>query len=179
MWLKITDMRFRNYCIVVMGNMDAVKDDIIKIAESKPRYLDAKGILIATFASVAEPSELKDFFNFNGRSFLLFDLDKEFSSYHLDNEKLNTHLFGYLSEQGDKLMDMSERLMNDLSTHTQDKKIVTDIKPKTVTNIQYSELDKQERENLVNDIIDKYQVIGISKITNSDKEILQKLSELK
>lgn len=175
-------MKFRNYCIVVMGNMEAVKDDIIKIAESKPRYLDAKGILIATFASVAEPSELKDFFNFNGRSFLLFDLDEDFSGYHLDNEKLNTHLFGHLSEQSDRLREISERLMNDLSAHTQDKKIVNDIKPKafeTYPKIHYSELNKKERENLVNDIIDKYQSIGISKITDSDKNILQKISELK
>ena len=174
-------MKFRNYCIVVMGNMEAVKDDIIKIAESKPRYLDAKGILIATFASVAEPSELKDFFNFNGRSFLLFDLDKDFSGYHLDNEKLNTHLFGYLAEQGDKLREMSERLMDDLSASTQDKKIVSDIKPKTkiAPKIHYSELNKKERENLVNNIIDKYKSIGISKITDSDKNILQKRSELK
>ena len=174
-------MKFRNYCIVVMGNMEAVKDDIIKIAESKPRYLDAKGILIATFASVAEPSELKDFFNFNGRSFLLFDLDKDFSGYHLDNEKLNTHLFGYLDEQGDKLREMSERLMDDLSASTKDKKVVKEIKPKTklTTKIHYSEMSKKERENLVNNIIDKYQSIGISKITDSDKNILQKISELK
>lgn len=174
-------MKFRNYCIVVMGNMDAVKDDIIKIAESKPRYLDAKGILIATFASVAEPSELKDFFNFNGRSFLLFDLDKDFSGYHLDNDKLNTHLFGYLAEQGEKLKEMSDRLMVDLSASTKDKKIIQELKPKTKLSpkISYSELSKKERESLVNNIIDKYQSIGISKISDSDKNILQKISELK
>jgi len=174
-------MKFRNYCIVVMGNMDAVKDDIIKIAESKPRYLDAKGILIATFASVAEPSELKDFFNFNGRSFLLFDLDKDFSGYHLDNEKLNTHLFGYLVEQGDKLKEMSNRLMEDLSASTKSKKTINETKSKTKLSpkISYSEMSKKDRENLVNNIIDKYQSIGISKISDSDKNILKKISESK
>jgi hypothetical protein len=174
-------MKFRNYCIVVMGNMDAVKDDIIKIAESKPRYLDAKGILIATFASVAEPSELKDFFNFNGRSFLLFDLDKDFSGYHLDNEKLNTHLFGYLVEQGDKLKEMSNRLMEDLSASTKSKKTVkqSKVKSKLSPKISYSEMSREERENILNNIIDKYQSIGISKITDSDKNILKEISESK
>jgi len=42
-------MKFINYCIVVMGNMDSVKDDILKVSESQPRYIDAKGVLIATF----------------------------------------------------------------------------------------------------------------------------------
>lgn len=176
-------MKFRNYCIVVMGNMESVKEDITKIAETIPRYLDAKGILIATFASVAEPSELKEFFQYNGRSFFLFDLDKEFSGYHLDNEKLNTHLFGYLISQGDKLKDMSDKLMGDLSASTNNQKIIKNNKKinrsKVEPMINYSELSKKERDNLLNSIIDKYESIGISKISDSDKDILNKISELK
>lgn len=176
-------MKFRNYCIVVMGNMEAVKDDIIKIAESKPRYLDAKGILIATFSSVAEPSELKDFFQYNDRSFLLFDLDKEFSGYHLDNQDLNKHLFGYLMNEGDKLKEMSNKLMGDLSATTNNQKIVNNYKtinnPKIEPAIDYSELTKKERDKLLNTIIDKYESIGIEKISDSDKDILNKISELK
>jgi len=175
-------MKFRNYCIVVMGNMESVKDDILKIAESTPRYLDAKGILISTFASVAEPAELKDFFNFNGRSFFIFDLDVEFSGYHLDNEGLNKHLFGHLLEQGEKLKEMSERLMSDLSASTKNKKTIQEtksIKIKSSPKVHYSKMTKTERNNLVDTIIDKYREIGIGKISDSDKNILDKISELK
>lgn len=175
-------MKFRNYCIVVMGNMESVKDDIIKIAESKPRYLDAKGILIATFASVAEPNELKDFFQYTGRSFLLFDLDTEYSGYHLDNEKLDTHLFGHLMNQGDRLKEMSDKLMGDLSAATNNEKIIHEkIMKKTSVEpvINYSELTKKERDTIVNKIIDKYDSIGINKISDSDKDILNKISEVK
>lgn len=171
-------MKFRNYCIVVMGNMEAVKNDIIKIAETKPRYLDAKGILIATFASVAEPSELKEFFNFNGRSFLLFDLEDGVSACHLDNEKLNLHLFGHLGEQSNNLKEMSEKLMGDLSASTNHNKAVKETITKSPKKVDYLEMSKKERELMVNSIIDKYNTIGIEKITDSDRDILKKISEL-
>ena len=189
-------MKFRNYGIVVMGNMESVKDDIIKIAETAPRYIDAKGVLIATFASVMEPAELKDFFNFNGRSFFLFDLDDQNSGYHMDNEKLHKHLFGYLINQGDQLKEMSERLMTDISATTKETKGVatdnipddvkqamiksskergTSKKKKSSPKIHINDMSKKERENVVNGILDK----GFSKLTNSDKSILKKISELK
>jgi len=166
-----------------MGNMEGVKDDILNISETKAKYFDAKGILVATFTSVAEPAELKDFFNSNGRSFFLFDLGTDVSSYHLDNEILNIHLFGYLTDQGDKLKAMSEKLMDDLSASTKDKKIIKQQKPlskvKSIPKIHYSEMSKNERDNLVNTIIDKYTEVGIEKISSSDKNILNKISELK
>ncbi len=191
---KIKIMKFRNYCIVVMGNMESVKDDILKVAESKPRYIDAKGVLIATFASVAAPAELQDFFNFNGRSFFLFDLDKDNSGVHMDNEKLNNHLFGFLvNEDGDKLKEMSDRLMGDISATTKENKgIKTDNIPEDVKEamlksrkgrtkakksspkIHINSMTKTERENVVNRILDK----GFERLTKSDKIILKKISDL-
>jgi hypothetical protein len=188
-------MKFRNYCIVVMGSMESVKDDIVKVAESQPRYIDAKGVLIATFASVAAPAELQDFFSFNGRSFFLFDLDKDNSGVHMDNEKLNSHLFGFLvNEGGDKLKEMSDKLMGDISATTKETKsikldnIPEDIKEamrksrkgraktkKSSPKINISEMTKTEREGVVNRILDK----GFERLTNSDKNILKKISELK
>lgn len=171
-------MKFRNYCIVVMGNMEGVKDDIIKIAETKPRYIDAKGILIATFASIGEPAELEDFFNFNGRSFFLFDLDKSNSGYHLHNPKLQNHLFGHLVGDEDKLKEMSEKIMEDISATTSDnvaRVVRPKTKAKTETSIDYSDMTKKEREVIVNRILDK----GVEKLTDSDRETLKKISELK
>ena len=40
-------------------------------------------------------------------------------------------------------------------------------------------MSKNERDNLVNTIIDKYTEVGIEKISSSDKNILNKISELK
>ena len=89
-------MKFRNYCIVVMGDTLGVQAEIQKISETTPNILDAKGILIATFSSLAEPSELTEWFIENKRSFLVFDLDKESSGYHIVKRAIHEGLFGFL-----------------------------------------------------------------------------------
>jgi len=187
-------MKFRNYCIIAMGKMDGIKNDIVKVAESKPRYIDAKGILIATFSSVVEPSELKDFLNFNNRSFFLFDLNENNSGCHLDNEKLNHHLFGYLMDSEDKLKDMSDRLSDAVSDAVRDRlDDVSDdeteyvsattrnsgyVKPIRRNNyniIKLTNMSNKDKETLLNGILDK----GFKKITESDMKILKKLSDSK
>lgn len=172
-------MKFRNYCIVVMGKMGGVKDEIIKIAETKPRYLDATGILIATFASVAQPAELEEFFKRDGRSFLIFDLNKENSSYHLDNLGFNKHLFGDILEQEEKLKEMSVRIMQEISGSTPNGNgiIETKVVPKIKVEpkIVIGDLTPKEREGLVNEIFDK----GIDKMTKSDKKLLEEISNFK
>lgn len=178
-------MKFRNYCIIAMGNMEGIKDDIIKVAESKPRYIDAKGILIATFSSVVEPSELKDFFNFNERSFFIFDLNENSSGCHLNNKKLNNHLFGYLMDTDDKLKDMSDRLADAVSDAVSDSDEYVsattrnsgyDIKPIKTTKlptVNVSGLSNKDKEILLNEILDK----GFDKITERDMKILKKLTD--
>lgn len=89
-------MKFRNYCIVVMGDTLGVQAEIQKISETTPNILDAKGILIATFSSLAEPNELKEWFKENKRSFLVFDLDEESSGYHIVKKNIHDGLFGFL-----------------------------------------------------------------------------------
>ena len=53
-------MKFRNYCVVILGDTKNVKDEIQKVSETEPNVLDAKGIVIATFSSLMEPIELND-----------------------------------------------------------------------------------------------------------------------
>jgi excinuclease UvrABC helicase subunit UvrB len=89
-------MKFRNYCIVVMGDTLGVQAEIQKISETTPNVLDAKGILISTFSSLVELNELKEWFKENKRSFLIFDLDEESSGFHIMKKNIEDGLFGFL-----------------------------------------------------------------------------------
>jgi excinuclease UvrABC helicase subunit UvrB len=89
-------MKFRNYCIVVMGDTLGVQAEIQKISETTPNVLDAKGILISTFSSLVELNELKEWFKENKRSFLIFDLDEESSGFHIIKKNIEDGLFGFL-----------------------------------------------------------------------------------
>ena len=89
-------MKFRNYCIVVMGDTLGVQAEIQKVSETTPNVLDAKGILISTFSSLVELNELKEWFKENKRSFLIFDLDEEASGFHIIKKNIEDGLFGFL-----------------------------------------------------------------------------------
>jgi hypothetical protein len=172
-------MKFRNYCIIAMGTMDGVKDDILKVAETKPRYLDATGILIATFASVADPAELEEFFKRDGRSFFIFDLDAGNSAFHLDNLKLYTHLFGYQKDQEAKLREISSRILDDISASTSNTIGFNKIKPLATPKEKKvkvcEEMSPKDREIMINNILDK----GYSNMSDSDKRLIKKLSKLR
>lgn len=177
-------MKFRNYCIVIMGKTDGCKLEIGKIAEDSPRFLDAKGITISTFVSVAEPGELSDYFKQMGRNFMIFDMDQQFSGYHLTNDKLHDALFGHITSELDvELEQMSNRLIDEIHKTSEGKSTsgATKNPDKGDKIVDLAELRKKqvkamglkEREELLNNIIDK----GPENLTNLDKEILEFLTK--
>ena len=97
-------MKFRNYCIVVMGSTSGVQLEITKICEGTPNILDAKGVLIATFTSFAEPSELTAWFTENNRNFLIFDLDKDNSGFNITKKEIHEGLFGFLRDMDEEVL---------------------------------------------------------------------------
>ncbi len=174
-------MKFRNYCIVVMGDTNNVREEIEKVSEMKPNVLDAKGILIATFSSVVEPSELKDFFKLNRRSFLLFDLDPKTSGVHITKKDIHEGLFGFLKIlNDDELKNKTKNLIREitLSSDTKptfNKKITlrdTPIKNKKITEADIDKMGKEDKVKLLHSLIDK----GYEKLTEDDKKILKKLA---
>jgi hypothetical protein len=44
-------MKFRNYCVIILGNTSDAISEIEKLCDSKINILDAKGVYIATFTS--------------------------------------------------------------------------------------------------------------------------------
>jgi hypothetical protein len=120
-------MKFRNYCIVVMGDTLGVQAEIQKISEIDPNILDAKGILIATFSSLAEPNEITEWFISNNRSFLVFDLDKESSGVNITKKDIHEGLFGFL--RGLNMDDMNDKFMKSIELSSETKTIKTSAKP--------------------------------------------------
>ena len=72
--MESNEIKFRNYCIVVLGNVNNVVVEIEEISEIKPNTIDHGGLMIATFISIMQPKELKWHFMNNNRNFLISDL---------------------------------------------------------------------------------------------------------
>jgi hypothetical protein len=161
-----------------MGNTKNVLPEIIKVSENEPNILDAKGILIATFTSNAEPRELSDYFKLNGRNFLIFDLNENNSGYHIAKEEINEGLFGFLREMGeDTLKQKTEDLIQEISSTTitnKNQKTLTK-KDNVDTNFTLEDIDNMspiEKDNLMNKLIDK----GAKNLSEYDKKMLDKLA---
>jgi len=181
-------MKFRSYCIVVMGETSGCKLEIGKIAEDSPRFLEAKGITIATFSSIADVSEITDYFKSLNRNFLIFDTNPDSSGYFLTNEGLHDALFGHISKEYDlELEDLTNKLIDDISSvneksssgitshgsSIENKPI--EIKPKVrYIKEKLKEMRKGDRDNIMNEILDK----GVENLTDYDKEILEFLTKM-
>jgi hypothetical protein len=105
-------MEYKNYCLVGLGTIDGMKDDIIKVSEFSPRLIEQKKVIIATFSSVMEPSELRDFFDNPERIFFIFEVNDESAAYFIGRPEIQKQLFGHIENGGEKVLDiMNQKLM--------------------------------------------------------------------
>jgi hypothetical protein len=166
-------MKFRNYCMVVIGNTKAVYPEIDKVSEGKPNYLDGKGMIIATFTSFMDPVELTDYFIENGRNFLLFDLNTDNSGYHIIKKELHEGLFGFLRDMDEEVL---KNKYVEFITILKSESTTASTKTTTTTKCEVNEkeielMTKTEKLNLFNKIIDS----GVENLTERDKKILDLL----
>lgn len=166
-------MKFRNYCIVIIGDTKAVYPEIDKVSEGKPNILDGKGMIISTFTSFMEPSELTDYFIYNNRNFLLFDLNKDNSGFSITKKSIHDALFSFLDEMNEEtLKSKSEEFLNVLKNDTVTTANTETVVSKcTITEHDIKKMTKSEKDELFNKIID----CGIENLTDYDKKILNLL----
>jgi hypothetical protein len=173
-----------------MGETKGCKIEIVKIAEDTPRFLEAKGVTIATFLSVAEPGEITEYFKTFNRNFMVFDLNKNSSGFNLTNKQIQELLFGHLDNEDNGSIEFKNKtndLIDDINRQSRanaanrinkPKKTKINlesriIKPKTRYIIS-EDMTKSEITEIINQILDK----GTDNLTKYDRETLAKLSEL-
>jgi hypothetical protein len=164
-----------------MGKTDGCKLEIGKICEGSPRFLDAKGITIATFVSNARVVELDDYFKSLNRNFMIFDMDPSVSGYNLNDETLHDALFGHITDENSfHLEEMSNKLIDDIKSSSDVKPMSGGTRNPTkestlgeVRKKQVKNMSKSEQQELVDDILDK----GLENLSDLDKEILEFISK--
>ena len=171
-------MKFKNYCLVVMGDTIGVTDEIKKVSETEPNILDAKGILLATFSSVATLKELESFFKLSKRSFLIFDLSEDSSSCFIIKKEIHEGLFGFLKtiNNEDKTTKLIREINMTADTKSNSNKGLNQTivyNPKKLTENDVENMSKTEKDDLWNKLIDN----GVENLTDDDKKILLYLSK--
>jgi hypothetical protein len=183
-----------------MGETQGVLNEIVDICNDDPKFLNAKGILICTFNSAANAKEMEDYFTSLGRSFFLFEIGAKNTGYNFVNKTIHEGLFSHIKPDLDDL-GMTSKILIDEWINNAFTPLPENIKqmlinnsgatkehnPEQTTNIEtveikgklkinqsyYNKLSEKERDNIINNIIDK----GFSNLTDLDKEILDFLSK--
>lgn len=168
-------MKFRNYCVIIMGETNGVSDEVRKIAETEPNFLETKGITIATFTSFVSPSELTEWFKENKRNVIVFDLNPKVSGVHFMKQQIQEALFGFLKNVD--LDDMNQQFIDEVETIEKYDVFEPDFSGDTITNILSEKaivgMNKKEKEDLLNKLIEN----GLDKLTEDDKKLLSLLAK--
>jgi hypothetical protein len=167
-------MKFKNFCLVVMGNSTGVIKEIEKISESKPNILDAKGMIIATFTSFVDVNEISTWFTLNNRNFLIFELNKDTCGYFITKPELHNGLFSFLNDSDRDLKAKTDEFLNSITKNVSDIDF-TDVPSEMddnhvneITEEDIERMTKDEKYDLYNKLIDN----GVDKLTDNDKKIL-------
>lgn len=159
-------MKFRNYCVIVLGNVDGAKEEIKKISETDVKFANTKGLIMATFSSVATPSELKAYFQSFNRNFFLFEIGHDNYGVNLNDATIMNHLFGEYEENGDSLAnDLTTKLFKNI------KKTISDDSKNKMLNIE--KMTEEDRTILLDKLLDK----GVNNWDDTDKTIVNKLTK--
>ncbi len=164
-------MKIRNLCVMILGNTKDAISEIETFSTSKVNILDATGVLIATFSTVVEINELKDYFKLLNRSFFVFDLSPENSGYHITKEPIHEGLFGFL-----KKIDSSVRekdLLDMIKSTTKNSKIKKEVTVKEFTEEEINKMKPIQKKTLFDELLDK----GYENLTDNDKKILPLLAK--
>lgn len=166
-----------------MGETKGCKIEVVKIAEDTPRFLEAKGVTISTFLSVAEPGEITEYFKTFKRNFLVFELDKDVSGFNLTNDKIQEMLFGHLdfeNTKSNKFEDRTNKLIDEINNRVELTKTGKGKNKSTRRGIEIEpkyrikdDMTKVEITKMIDSIIDK----GVENFTDYDREILNELSK--
>jgi hypothetical protein len=100
----------KNYCIIGLGKVDEVKDDLSVISESSINFVSGEGLLIATFTSNFHIGEIEELLKMSNRSFIIFEMTPGFFSANIENKEFQEALFGSINTNNNSFMKMDEAL---------------------------------------------------------------------
>jgi hypothetical protein len=84
----------KKVCLIGMGDVDGVKEDLTVLSESNVNFVSGEGLIIATFQTAFTIGELEELLKMNGRSFIVFEMTLGFYSASIADKEFQTALFG-------------------------------------------------------------------------------------
>lgn len=164
-------MKLRNYILIAFVKSESsitIKDDLLELANTPPRYICTKDYTLASFSSTFEPLEIRNFLNqIEGRMFFIFDSNDTVAASNLPKQ-MREHLF-----QNFEMINEESPTLNNFVNDKNSLNIKTLSGSSESIVINVEELSTAKRMEMLNDLFDK----GLENLNNEDRELLDILSK--
>jgi len=155
-----------------MGDIEGFKEDLSYVTESNMNFVSGKEMIIVTFKTTFKMGELEDYLNMNERTYIVFEATPGFFSANLNNVEFQKALFG-------GIIDNSKN--NTFTIEEGIKEFMTSIKE----DLDYEDIEYVQDQRIkidppsLDSLLDKIGEVGIEKLSDSEKNILNNYSKQK
>ena len=174
------NLNVRAYCLVGLGNIKDLTKLLTEISESEVSFVSGTGLVIATFMSSWNISEIEKYLNENEKSYIVFEMTPGFFSANIRDDKFQQTLFGGPIENTSFFQNIEDTLSQlkdiDLFNDLQGEEIEDDYM--TIMDFMKNNLKKEEeKEPELDEVLDKISRVGFENLSEKEKVFLDNYSK--
>ena len=174
------NLNVRSYCLVGLGNIKDLTKLLTEISESEVSFVSGTGLVIATFMSSWNISEIEKYLNENEKSYIVFEMTPGFFSANIRDDKFQETLFGGPIENTSFFQNTEDTLSQlkdiDLFNDIQGEEIEDDYM--TIMEFMKNNFKKEEeKEPDLDEVLDKISRVGFENLSEKEKVFLDNYSK--
>lgn len=175
------ELNLRSYCVIGLGNIKKITKLLTEISEGEVSYVSGTGLVIMTFMSKWNISEIEDLLNTEEKSYIMFEMTPGFFSANIRDKQFQDTLFGGPIENTEFYRNIEDSLksMMDINIFNSDGDPLFEDSDKYASfkDLVKNTKNKMEEEPGLDDLLDKISEVGYINLSEREKGLLEKYSK--
>ncbi len=175
------NLNLRAYCLVGLGNVKNLTGILEELATSEVSFVSGTGLIIATFMSELNVSDIEQRLNKDEKSYIVFEMTPGFFSANIRDDKFQNTLFGGKIDNTEFYQNIQDSLdifkQMDLFKDIEDMHEEEEDDFMTVIDFMKKSHKREEVEPDLDEILDKISKVGFENLSDKEKVLLEKYSK--
>jgi len=175
------NLNLRAYCLVGLGNVKNLTGILEELATSEVSFVSGTGLIIATFMSELNVSDIEKRLNKDEKSYIVFEMTPGFFSANIRDDKFQNTLFGGKIDNTEFYQNIQDSLdifkQMDLFKDIEDMQEEEEDDFMTVIDFMKKSHKREEVEPDLDEILDKISKVGFENLSDKEKVLLEKYSK--
>ena len=175
------NLNLRAYCLVGLGNVKNLTGILEELATSEVSFVSGTGLIIATFMSELNVSDIEKRLNKDEKSYIVFEMTPGFFSANIRDDKFQDTLFGGKIDNTEFYQNIQDSLdifkQMDLFKDIEDMQEGVEDDYMTIIDFMKKSHKKEEVEPDLDEILDKISKVGFENLSDKEKVLLEKYSK--